>query len=324
MTRNKLNSPPKVTSSSVTKTTSPSVTKSATVKSVGENFLSLYRETAKNMPDSYAWDVFKAIPSTALDNIRKLIKSSKLKVQPNLTATANYHKFAVGENSSRLFIKIYPDMFKIEGINITDIIVYSIIRNDVFVMNRFAKISPVDGYKGCSAYISNAQFENYNLNIRTVYRSLARLEDLDIIRVEQVLKKDKNSSDRKCRRITLLRDFDVYQFEEIVGMYDLSNNLQADSVYNLKQFQLEIEAFEHPDFIPARNYDDSDPFANPDTVSSHDIGDTSDGKAKKDRNRNKNKNEQKKPVTKFKNDSQTIPTLSTLTDFDESFDDMDW
>lgn len=127
-----------------------------------------------------------------------------------------FQKLQNGTYQERQFIKVYDSLFNINGFTMTTVMVYSIIRNQVYITNLHQNSSD-NHLVGMSTFVTNEIFENYGLSIRSVYRSLDTLKEYGFI--------DTNTgTNRKNGRvITLLRDVKEYQPEEIELYQDKEN-----------------------------------------------------------------------------------------------------
>lgn len=120
-----------------------------------------------------------------------------------------FSKIQDGKYQERQFIKIYDSLFNIEDFTITTILVYSVIRNQIYITSLHNGNDTNASLVGLSTFIPNDTFSHYGIVPRSLYRSLDTLKDYGFISAT-------TGTNRKTGRIvTLLRDVKEYQPEEL-------------------------------------------------------------------------------------------------------------
>lgn len=120
-----------------------------------------------------------------------------------------FSKIQDGKYQERQFIKIYDSLFNIEDFTITTILVYSVIRNQIYITSLHNGNDTNASLVGLSTFIPNDTFSHYGIIPRSLYRSLDILKDYGFISAT-------TGTNRKTGRIvTLLRDVKEYQPEEL-------------------------------------------------------------------------------------------------------------
>ena len=120
-----------------------------------------------------------------------------------------FSKIQDGKYQERQFIKIYDSLFNIEDFTITTILVYSVIRNQIYITSLHNGNDANTSLVGLSTFIPNDTFSHYGIVPRSLYRSLDTLKDYGFISAT-------TGTNRKTGRIvTLLRDVKEYQPEEL-------------------------------------------------------------------------------------------------------------
>lgn len=120
-----------------------------------------------------------------------------------------FSKIQDGKYQERQFIKIYDSLFNIEDFTITTILVYSVIRNQIYITSLHNGNDTNTSLVGLSTFIPNDTFSHYGIVPRSLYRSLDTLKDYGFISAT-------TGTNRKTGRIvTLLRDVKEYQPEEL-------------------------------------------------------------------------------------------------------------
>ena len=120
-----------------------------------------------------------------------------------------FSKIQDGKYQERQFIKIYDSLFNIEDFTTTTILVYSVIRNQIYITSLHNGNDANANLVGLSTFIPNDTFSHYGIVPRSLYRSLDTLKDYGFISAT-------TGTNRKTGRIiTLLRDVKEYQPEEL-------------------------------------------------------------------------------------------------------------
>lgn len=120
-----------------------------------------------------------------------------------------FSKIQDGKYQERQFIKIYDSLFNIEDFTTTTILVYSVIRNQIYITSLHNGNDANASLVGLSTFIPNDTFSHYGIVPRSLYRSLDTLKDYGFISAT-------TGTNRKTGRvITLLRDVKEYQPEEL-------------------------------------------------------------------------------------------------------------
>ena len=132
-----------------------------------------------------------------------------------------FSKIQDGKYQERQFIKIYDSLFNIEDFTTTTILVYSVIRNQIYITSLHNGNDTNTSLVGLSTFIPNDTFSHYGIVPRSLYRSLDTLKDYGFISAT-------TGTNRKTGRvITLLRDVKEYQPEELKLLK--SNNTKIET-----------------------------------------------------------------------------------------------